>query len=104
MDYEALQCTNKNKFVSDFLLPTGSPSRGGDVMVYVVDVNHPSLPTPFYSVLVSVNIFMSLSTVFYSINSPDNSPISHSVLQILILPYWSFQLYVSLLKSSSVLI
>ena len=104
MDYEALQCTNKNKFVSDFLLPTGSPSRGGDVMVYVVDINQPSLPTPFYSVLVSVSVFMALSPVFYSINSSDNSPISYSVLQVFILPYWSFQLYVSLLKSSSALI
>ena len=73
-------------------------------MVYVVDINQPSLPTPFYSVLVSVSVFMALSTVFYSINSPDNSPISHSVLQILILPYWSFQLRVSVLKSSSALI
>ena len=85
-------------------VPAGSPSRGGDVMVYVVDVNHPSLPTPFYSVLVSISLFMALSTVFYSINSPDNSPISHSVLLVLILPYWSFQLHVALLKSSSALI
>ena len=38
----------------------------------------------------------SLSTVFYSINSPDNSPFSHSVLPVLSLPYWFFQLYVSL--------
>ena len=26
-------------------VPTGSPSRGGDVMVYVLDTNQPSLPT-----------------------------------------------------------
>ena len=32
----------------------GSPSRGGDVKVYVCDMNQPSLPTPFYSVLVSI--------------------------------------------------
>ena len=25
----------------------GSPSRGGDVLVYVFDINQPSLPTPF---------------------------------------------------------
>ena len=31
----------------------------------------------FYSVLVSVSVFMALSTVFHSINSPDNSPLSH---------------------------
>ena len=36
---------------------------------------------------------MALSTVFQSINSPDNSPLSHSVLLVLFLPYWSFQLY-----------
>ena len=60
--------------------PTGSPSRGGDVAVYVFGLNQPSLPTPFYSVLVSISVFMALSNVFYSRNSPDNSPLSHSVL------------------------
>ena len=39
--------------------------------------NQPSLPSPFYSVLVSIFVFMALSTVFHSINSPDNSPSSH---------------------------
>ena len=75
----------------------GSPSRGGDVAVYVFDINQPSLPTPFsYSVLVSISVFMSLSTVFHSIKSPDISPFSHPVLPVLPLPYWSFQLYVSM--------
>ena len=74
----------------------GSPPRGGDVAVYVFDINQPSLPTPFYSVLVSISVFMTLSTVFYSINSPDNSPLSHSVLPVLFLPHWSFQLFISL--------
>ena len=60
----------------------GSPSRGGDVAVYVFDINQPSLPTPFYSVPVSISAFMALSTVFYSINSHDNSPLSHSVLPL----------------------
>ena len=32
--------------------------------------NQPSLPTPFYSVLVSVSDFMALSTVFHSTSSP----------------------------------
>ena len=41
-------------------VPAGSPSRGGHVMVYVTDVNQPNLPTPFYSVLVSVSVFMAL--------------------------------------------
>ena len=68
--------------------------------VYVFDRNQPSLPTPFYSVLVSVSVFMALSTVyvFHFIGSLDNSPLSHSVLSVLFLPYWSFQLYISLMK------
>ena len=74
----------------------GSPSRGGDVLVYVFDINQPSLPTPFYSVLVSISVFITLSSVFHSINSPENSPLSQSLLSVLILPYWSFQLYISL--------
>ena len=67
--------------------PAGSPSRGGDVAVSVFDINQLSLPTPYYSVLVSVSVFMALSTVFHFINSPDNSPRSHSVLPVLFLPY-----------------
>ena len=68
---------------SSILVPAGSPSRGEDVAVSVLDVNQPSLPTLFYSVLVSVSVFMALSTVFHSIHSPDNSLLSHSVLLIL---------------------
>ena len=34
------------------------------------DMNQPSLPTPFYPVLVSISVFMALSTVFHSITSP----------------------------------
>ena len=59
-------------------------------MVYVFDINQPGLPTPFYSVLGSVSVFMALSTVFHSVNSHENSSLSHSVLLVLILPYWSF--------------
>ena len=77
-------------------VPAGSPSRGGDVVVYGKDINQPKLPTPFYSVLVSISVFMSLSTVVHSINSPDYSLLSHSVLPVLFLPYWSFRLYISL--------
>ena len=43
--------------------------------------------------------FTALSTVFHSINSPNSSPLPHSVLPTLFLPYWSFRLYVSLLTS-----
>ena len=81
--------------------PTGSPSRGGDVAVYVFDINQPSLPTPFYSVLVAISVFMAFPTVFHSISSPDNSPLSHSVLSVLFLPYWSFQQYLLMKVSLS---
>ena len=59
-------------------------------MVYVFDIHHPSLPTPFYSVLMFISVFMALSTVFHSINSLDNSTFSHSVLPVLSLPYCTF--------------
>ena len=45
-------------------VPEGSLLRGGDVAVYVLVINQPSLPTPFYSVLVSISVFMALSTWF----------------------------------------
>ena len=85
------------------VVPTDSPSRGGDVAVYVYvfDINQLSLPIPFYSVLVSVSVFMALSTAFHSINSPNNCPLSQSVPSVLFLSYWSFQLFISLSKSPS---
>ena len=80
-------CVDVKRFlVKDVPTGTGSPSHGGCVAVYVFDINQVSLPTPFHSVLVSVSAFMALSTVFYSINSPINSPLSYSVLPILFLP------------------
>ena len=78
------------------VVPVGSPSPGGDVAVYGFDINQLSLPIPFCSVLVSLSVFMTLSVVFLSINSPDNSPLSQSVLPVLFVPYWPFQLYTSL--------
>ena len=65
----------------------GSPLRGGDVAGYVFDISQPSLPTPFYSVRLSISVFMALSTVFHSIYSPNNSQICHSVLPVLFLPF-----------------
>ena len=50
------------------------------MVVDLFDVNQPSWPTPFDSVFVSISVFMALSTVFHSINAPDYSPLSHSVL------------------------
>ena len=60
-------------FAPTFWVPAGSPSRDGDDTVDVYDINQPSLPTLFNSVLVSVSVFMALSTVFQSINPPENS-------------------------------
>ena len=80
-------------------IPMGSSSHCGDVVffgLFFLDINQPSLPTPFYSVLVSASVFMFFSTVFHSINSLDNSPLSHSVLPVLFLPYWSCLLHISL--------
>ena len=54
-------------------------------MVYDFCINQPSLLTLSHSAFVSVSVCMALSTVFYSINSPDNSPLSHSVLPVLFL-------------------
>ena len=44
--------------------PMGSPSHGGDVAVYVFDINQLSLSTPFYSVLVSVSFLWSFQLYF----------------------------------------
>ena len=55
----------------------------------------------FFSVLVSVSVFMALSTVFLSINSPNKSPLSHSVLLALFCltgPFSYMSLYDSLLQ------
>ena len=90
-------CSSLSSF--GYTVPRGSPSRGWDVAVYVYDIIQPSLPTPFHSVLESISDFMALSTVFHYINSPNNSLFSHSVLPVLSLPYWSFQLYMSLYES-----
>ena len=68
-------------------VPAGFPSRGGDVAGYVFDRNQPSLPSPFYSVLVSVSVLMALSFVFNSINPPDNSLLFYPVPPVLCLPY-----------------
>ena len=59
------------------------------------------MPTTFYSVLVSISVFVALSTVFHSKNSPDNSPRSYSVLPVLFLPDWSFQRFISMKVSFS---
>ena len=78
---------------------------GGDITVYVWHIPTKLAHSLFVnSVLVSLSVFMALSTVFHSVNSLDNSPFSHSVLPVLSLSYWSFQLYIPLWKSPSALI
>ena len=49
----------------NFWSPLGSPSCGGDIMIYVKDINQPSLLTPFYSVLVSISVFMAFQLYFF---------------------------------------
>ena len=39
------------ELVVKVLVPTGSSSRGGDVTIYVLDINQPSLPTVFVQFL-----------------------------------------------------
>ena len=58
----------KSKDVNFFLLPS-FPSLPPPFLVtagspYVKDINQPSLPTPCYSVLVFMSVFMDLPTVF----------------------------------------
>ena len=60
-------------------IPAGAPPRDGDIAIYVFDIKQLSLSHPFYSLLVSVSVFMALSTVFHSMNSPDNYLFYHSV-------------------------
>ena len=80
---------------------SSSASRGGDVAVDVFNINQPSLPISLLTKFCSCVYFCPYSH-FNCIsfhNSPDNSPLSLSVLPVLFLPYWSFQLYISLWKS-----
>ena len=81
--------------LTPFRVPAGSP-RGGDVTVDAPDMNQPSLPPPFWFCSRVCFCLYSPFNCISSINSPDNSPLSNSVLLVLLLPYWSFQLYISL--------
>ena len=69
---------------------------------FMSNINQPSLTIPFYSALVSIFVVMALSTIFHCINSTDNSPFSYSVLLVLYLRYWSFQLYICIYISMKV--
>ena len=69
-------------------VPTGSPSRSGVVAVYVYFLTQTSWACPLLFILFLCLFlsFKALSTVFHSMNSPDNSLLSHSVLLLLFMP------------------
>ena len=110
MNWVSLKLTNFNSDESESsigqicsvsLSPTGSPWRGGDVVVYVFDINLLSLPTPFfYSVLVSVSVFIALSAVLHSKNSVTTLHFL-TVLVVFFSAYWSFQVYIYLFMKVS---
>ena len=72
-------------------IPMGSPSHGADVEIYVFDINHLSLPTPFHSVPVTVSVFWPFQLYFIQYILPTTLHFLTLFLS-LFLPYWSFQL------------
>ena len=56
---------------------------------FMSDIKQPSLPT-LIILFLCLCVLRALSTLFHSIISPENSPLSHSVLPVLFLTYWSF--------------
>ena len=91
--------SHEKRHFTSRIIPAGSTSRGEDVGVNVFDTNQPSLPTPFYSVFVSVSVFMALSTVFHFINSPDKSAFSVCSFGLISALLVLSTLYESLLQS-----
>ena len=77
-------------------VPVGSPSRGGDVAVYVCDINQPSLPAPLYSVLgVCFCLYGPFNCIsFYAFSKQFSAFSLYS--SDLLLPHWFFQLHISL--------
>ena len=86
-----------------YAVPAGSPSRGGDAGVYVWHKPTELAHTFSFCSCVYFYLYDPFNCI-HSINSPDTSPLSSSVLLVLILPYWSFQLNITLWKSPSALI
>ena len=87
----------------DIFVSTGSPSRGGDVAVYVSEINQPSLPTPFFCSCVCFCLYSPFNCISF-LNSPDNSPLSHSILPVLFCLIGPFNYISPLWKSPSALI
>ena len=64
--WELETTTASLKWISLWRHPAGLPSSSGDVVVYVKDINQPSLPTPFYFVLVSISFFVVVVFLVFS--------------------------------------
>ena len=81
------------------LVPTGSPSRGGDVTVYVPDINQPSLLTPFlFCSCVCLCLYVPFNCISFLIFFRQLSAFSPCSSN-LVLPYWSFELWQFLIVS-----
>ena len=81
------------------IVPAGSPSRVGDFAVCVFDINQPSLPTPFYSVLLSVSVWWPFQLYFIPEILPTTLSLSQSVLLVFFLPLIGPFNYISLYES-----
>ena len=88
-------CLSGNRSLTPALVPAGSPSRGGDVTVYVLDINQPSLPTLFIQFLCLFLPLWPFQRYFIYKFSRQLSAFS-LCSSGLILRYWSFGLYISL--------
>ena len=71
-----------------FISPLRAPLHMVGILRFMSDINQPSLPTPFYSVFVSISVYMALSTVFL-----DSSPFSDSVLLSALLALSTIYIY-----------
>ena len=69
--------------------------HGVEVLRFMSDINQSSLTTPFYSVLVSISTFMSLSTIFHSTTLRFLTLFFRSYLRLLG-PFGYIHIYVSL--------
>ena len=89
---------------SSSCVPVGSPSRGGDVAVYVFDIR--ACPLLFFTLCSCVFFFGLYGPFSYiSFHKFSRQLSAFSLCSSgLFLPHWSFQLYISSWKSPSALI
>ena len=99
--------SNANSSVDKYPHPHPSSPRAHfhvvGMLQFMSDIKKPSLPSPFYSVLMFISVFiMTLSAACHSTNSPDKSLFSHSVLPVLSLclvgPFNYISFYENLLQ------